>query len=259
MISIVMPFYKKYKEFVNNFEKNNFDAFNKHPDMELIISVDDPTESEDLLSYLEQKTMKGCCFSVKVLLNNETHEWRCPSKAINQGIKQATYEKITVMSPETLVLPDSLSMLERHCNDMDFSLGIIKHIVDEQLNFSDIGENFAIINSPSLPYGSICFTKQQALHVGGYDESYIIWGGDDDDFRNRLVLAGFNKKIIFSKFIHVMYSDRAINFSKDKEEEKKHGSLLKKIHKISNTTNFKVASSLISNETVNEVFKFEPT
>ena len=258
MISIVMPFYKKYEEFVDSFENVNFNELNRLSFIELVISIDDPTESEDLLFYLQKKTITGCHFSIKILLNDEEHEWRCPSKAINQGIKQAAHDKIIVISPETLILPNSILKLETHCNETDFSFGIVKHASPSELNFSDLEKNFQTLNAMPLPYGSICFTRQQATSVGGYNENYIIWGGDDDDFRNRLLLAGYNKKPIFAKFIHTQMTERALNCSKDKIVEKTRFFLQKKIEEISNTIDFKINSSLLSKETVKKIFEFHP-
>jgi hypothetical protein len=258
MISIVMPFYKKYREFLEAFEKNNFNAFNEHPSLELVISVDDPADSEELLAYLKQKTSDNCCFSIKILLNRETHTWRCPSKAINQGIKQAAHDKIIVLSPETLILPNSLLQLEKYCNTTNFSFGIIKHATNDQINFDDVDKSFQTIKSMLLPYGSICFTKEQAFNVGGYDENFITWGGDDDDFRNRLSLAGYWKKPTFAKFIHVTFSKRVFNRSQDKDQEKSRASVLKKIEGISSRTDPKVESSLLTNESVEKVFEFKP-
>ena len=108
-----------------------------------------------------------------------------------------------------------------------------------------------------MPYGSICFSKQQAFNIGGYDEQFVAWGGDDDDFRNRLSLAGYYKKPTFSKFIHVQFNNRAMNCSDGKSKETR-DSLLKKIEKIYSTTDYKVASSLLSKETVQCVFEFRP-
>jgi hypothetical protein len=40
-------------------------------------------------------------------------------------------------------------------------------------------------------YGSVCGPKAAFEAVGGYDESFTDWGGDDDNLRVRLEMAGF--------------------------------------------------------------------
>lgn len=256
MVTIIMPFYKKYQEFFTSFEYHNYNEFNRYPMIELIISVDAPEEIEDLLSYLKNKT-HDCLFSIKVLLNRESHDWRCPSIAINQGIQQARYEKILVMSPETIALPGSIDQLQYSCDNQHFSLGVIKHIEAEGVDFSNINESFNAISSPILPYGSICFRKTQAQHIGGYNEDFKTWGGDDDDFRYRLKLAGYHKKMTLAKFIHIKYPQRTINHSSDKIKESKYHAILKKVNSISKTTCFQVHSSLTPAKKIfEEAFSF---
>jgi hypothetical protein len=87
------------------------------------------------------------------------------------------------------------------------------------------------------PYGSILFTKNQANKIGGYNEAFNSWGGDDDDFRRRLVLAGFKKRITLAKLLHANLKRHEINGSQTKKAElttEKTGKKLETIQKQKN-------------------------
>lgn len=222
MITVVMPFYKKARELIYSFENHTLHVFNQFKDrLELILSMDDPEESNQILSFftlLAENQRLG--FFVKIFINQEAHLWRCPSKAINVGIKQARYENILVMSPETLPLPHSIEQLLSHCTPSQYAVGIIKHSPFTSCSFDNLPQLFADLPGTILPYGSICFRKEQAIAIGGYDEKFVIWGGDDDDFRARLEKAHYKRVQTFAKFIHVSFPSIK-NGSPDKAKRSK--------------------------------------
>ena len=52
--------------------------------------------------------------------------------------------------------------------------------------------------------------KNSYIKVNGYDENYVGWGQEDDDFGNRLTVAGINGKELVTKNIQLHlwhYSD----------------------------------------------------
>lgn len=239
MLTIIMPFYKKINEIKFSFEHGNLEAFNSIENLELIIAVDDPCESQELLAYLNSLIEKKLIqFSIKVYLNKKAHEWRCPSSAINVGIINAYYEKCLVISPETITLKDSILNLYNLCNEKQYSCGIIKY--SSPNDFSNNSLLNIIKNQASLilPYGSICFTKSQANKVCGYDESFLEWGGDDDDFRNRLVKAGFSFKQSLAKFLHIKFDSRIQNESKDIKTSRSLSVIQNKVHQIKNIKSY---------------------
>ena len=94
MLSIVMPYYKKFQEFVFAMKMGNLETFNSVKDLELVLVLDDPGESDELLSFLDElKVAEKLNFAIKVLLNEDKHEWRAPSAAINVGIKNMPIKK----------------------------------------------------------------------------------------------------------------------------------------------------------------------
>ncbi len=259
MITIVMPFYKKLTEFIFAFDQYNFNEFNRYQNLELILSIDDPFETDELIDYLDNKT-KSCSpnFAIIAFLNENSHAWRCPSSAINVGIKHARYPKILVMSPETVALPHSIEQISAHCDKNSFSFGIIKHISKKELEMraDNLTESYQNVLSPLLPHGSICFYKSQAELIGGYDESFIEWGGDDDDFRERLIKAGFRKKPTFAKFMHIVFKDRELNTAKEKRQLLLRKSVSKKIKQIAEREGFIANQGNYGNSYDKIVFEF---
>ena len=239
MLSIIMPFYKKFAEFEFAFRQGNLATFNTLSHLELLICVDAPFEADLLIAYLNQLVSeKNLGFSVTVFLNEQEHPWRCPSAAINVGIKQARYNKLLVISPETLPLKQSIATLVKATDEEHFALGIIKHAHAELIE--QMGTESVFINKPSpmLPYGSICFTKHQADTVGGYDESFKAWGGDDDDFRMRLLNAGFKRSQTLARFMHSKFEDRILNRADNLKEEKSVQKIAEKINAIKQKVSF---------------------
>ena len=57
---------------------------------------------------------------------------------------------------------------------------------------------------------SYALMREAYLKVNGYDENYVGWGQEDDDFGNRLTIAGVNGKELVTKNIQLHlwhYSD----------------------------------------------------
>lgn len=257
MISVIMPFYKKFIEFKFAFEKGNLETFNSIQDMELLICVDAPLEADLLIKYLTQLVqLKTLNFSVKVIYNAQDHPWRCPSAAINVGIRHAKNEKLLVISPETLAFQQSILTLTQACNETHFSIGIIKFASYEKIKIWGPEHVLTNLPSPFLPYGSICFTKNQAEIIGGYDESFQIWGGDDDDFRMRLQWAGFTKTPTLARFLHHKFEDREINRAGNLKTEKSEKKIAEKIHYIKQKTSFMANQGVYGNSFSKIIFQF---
>lgn len=260
-VTIVMPFYKKYKEFNLVFSKYNKQIFNRYRNLELIISADDPFEVDKLIDFCHKEVQNSQInFSIKIFVKRDPHAWRPPSKAINVGIKRSTFEKIIVISPETIVLPGSIESLVKHAGASSFSSGIIKH-TNYSSNLACIDEMdqyFNLLDRLVLPYGSVCFCKTQALKVRGYNESFKIWGGDDDDFRCRLQKAGYRRASVFAKFLHCELDNEFHNRAPDKEKMSSVESLSKKLKEIMSNERYSVNSSGFG-EDFNEIgFEYSP-
>lgn len=260
MITIVYPFYRKDVEFNYVFQNYNLHVLNNIVGLRLIIVIDDPTHYESSISMLNDLVAKSLIkFHVKVIINDYRHDWRPPCKAINVGIRHANTEKILVLSPETIILKNSIDKLERACNEHSFSLGLVQFIkldITCDVSLDDIISKYK--SKKYIPYGSIMFTKKQAELINGYNENYSQWGGDDDDFRNRLKMAGFDKKITLATFLHVNIGRSCVNSSQDKKAALERTNMKNKIINISTSKKIIVNSNQYGLDFNRVIFEFNP-
>ncbi len=82
-ISIILPFYKKLKEFKKVLPKNL--KYFQRNGIELIIVLDTPEEEQELVNFLDEFPF----LNSKVIVNRIHHEWRNPAKVLNVGIRHA--------------------------------------------------------------------------------------------------------------------------------------------------------------------------
>jgi len=179
-ISVILPFYKKLKEFKKVLPKN-LPCFQRNG-MELLIVLDTPEEEKELVEYL----MEFPFLNATVIINKKHHEWRNPSKALNVGIRHASRKYIFVASPETEYLTDIIYQLRYilHYHPGSYAIGQVAF-----LDFNTSASLETIHDLELLPYGSLMVEKKYLEEVKGYAEKITGWGGDDDNIRARLELA----------------------------------------------------------------------
>jgi len=140
--------------------------------------------------------VESCCdIRWKMVVCHEEHGWRPPSKAINVGIKSAVGEYILIVSPESAFVHDVPHQMLAHASIYPNAAicGRLNHCLFSELSgHQDVYE--AMVRHQSRAetihhYGSILVSRAKAIEVGGFDECLTTWGGDDDNFRARLVLA----------------------------------------------------------------------
>jgi glycosyltransferase involved in cell wall biosynthesis len=183
-LSIVLPFYKKLKEFKTVLPRNL--KYFQRNGIELIIVLDAPSEEEELKNYLDEFPFAN----FQIIVNRKDHEWRNPSKALNVGIKAATQKYVFIASPETEYVTDVIYQLRYllHYHPGTFAIG--------QIAFLDLNNTSSIEdinNYEMLPYGSIMVEKKYLNEICGYSECITNWGGDDDNIRARLEMLGLRK------------------------------------------------------------------
>lgn len=194
-VSVVMPFYKKLNEFKVVFPKN-YKYFNRNG-IEVILVLDTPAEKEDLLNFISQYPF----INWKIILNDRPHEWRNPAKPLNVGIRHASKNFIMVCSPESEMLTDVIKQLRQTFEDYDkyrhFAIGRVCFADNENINLKNY-DNFH-----TIPFGSIMVQKDDLFTIGGYDESLISWGGDDNNLRARLEMIGVEELYVSdARMIH---------------------------------------------------------
>jgi len=193
-LSIILPYYKKYKEFVEVLQ-NNGSLFQRNG-IEVILVLDEPTEEHLILELIETYPL----INWVVMVNRQDHEWRNPAKAINVGIRASGKDFIMVCSPESQFHGDAVLELRYILEHYPraFVLGTVV--------FCEFGGEAVSTANPALPYGSIMARKKHLEEVGGYSEYFDKWGGEDDQIRAKLEFFGYQKMLVSSALlIHYEY------------------------------------------------------
>jgi hypothetical protein len=132
----------------------------------------------------------------KVVVNDTTHPWRPPCKCINVGLRHAAGRHVFIASPESALVGDVLAHALDIVSDLPggIALGQVRFSQFAHIRGrSDLERQFdgaaAELHLEAL-YGSICGPRSAFEAVRGYDESFAAWGGDDDNVRVRLEMAG---------------------------------------------------------------------
>lgn len=191
-LSIVLPFFRKLEEFRRVLPINH--PYFARDEIEVVIALDENSEEHGLLELLRQYPDVRW----KVLVNDVPHAWRPPCRAINVGIRHAAGSHVLICSPESAFVGDvpaqMLKIVHKHPDSI--ALGRVGFAGFDQLSGNRSLEE---IYDAAVPlelkfrtfYGSVCGPKAAFEAVRGYDEEFRKWGGDDDNLRVRMEMAGF--------------------------------------------------------------------
>jgi SAM-dependent methyltransferase len=146
-------------------------------DIELVISANGCTDNtKAYLDYLSTSIQ-----NLKVVWNDKPIGF---AKAINQGIAQATAEKIVLLNNDTILLEQSknqwLNQLEQPFFD-DANCGIS----------GVIKEHSPAANSDFLVFFCVMVDRKVFLTIGLLDEEFEVGGSEDIDFCVKAKQAGF--------------------------------------------------------------------
>jgi hypothetical protein len=190
-VSVILPFYKKYHDFVKVLPANA--KYFSRPGVEVILVMDEPTEEQEVLNLIRHYPH----IHWLVIVNDKEHAWRNPTKALNVGIKHASKKYTLVISPESEMATDIMYQFRSAIQgNQDYCIG--------QFHFKVYGTSRCYI--VGLPYGSIMVSRDNLVKIGGYDESFSKWGGDDDNLRSRLKLLGVRETLI--PWAHVIHWEK---------------------------------------------------
>ena len=112
-LSIIMPFYKKLEEIKFTLPLN-YKYFVQNG-VEIIFVVDEPLTIEDFEFLNAYENLK-----YKIIVNNNKHEWRNPTKVINVGIRHANKDFNLVMSPESIFTDNVIEMFRKSYRKKSF-------------------------------------------------------------------------------------------------------------------------------------------
>lgn len=190
-ISILITTFNRTNLLKYNLEslsKQNLDNF----EYEIII-LDEGKQTEEidnlLLNYNNIKY-------INTGITKKDNEWRCPSFAINIGLKQAKGDYIILMCAEIYSIDNTIEELIRPLLNGDKYLTIPINAYDDDkttLNSLDKKENIKINQDKKLntyiPF-IMGMKKEEIIKIGGYDEDFTGIGYDDNDIIERLKLNG---------------------------------------------------------------------
>lgn len=201
-----MPFYRKIYEFSHVFPLNH--RYLNQPSFEVILVLDEDSQSSEVLRFIQQFPDVNW----RVIVCHQEHAWRPPCKAINVGLRNSRGKFILIVSPESIFVNDVPGHMLKYAHLMSNAAvcGRVSHChVDEYLASADAYDAMfrdrVRTGAKNRFYGSICVPRDKAVEIGGYDECLTRWGGDDDNFRARLRLAGLS--ILNTSDIMILHLD----------------------------------------------------
>ena len=193
-VSVVMSFYHKLEAFKKVLPKNA--RYFQRNGIEVVIVLDEPTEQEGLVELIKQYPF----INWKVVLNGKGHEPRNHAPVLNVGIRHATKKYILVSDPEvefyTDVILQLCDMLQRYPGH--YATGTVVFLEE-----TDVINGNNIHQQNFMNYGSIMVEKKILEKIGAYDERFKVWGGEDDNIRRRLEMAGFRQlRVPLARSLH---------------------------------------------------------
>lgn len=201
----------------------------KQPD-ELIIT--DDGSSQKVLDFIGDLIPKAQ-FKVKHIYQEDKGFRK--TRALNNGVRNSIGDLLIFCDQDLIFGEDYIKTVAENMNDKIFLMGRAHHITEEEKNkilsvienvmfYKEIldllPENYVkkidemlkedrirrIFKSLKLSKRGIrlvgmsyAINKKNYIKVNGYDENYIGWGQEDDDFGNRLTVAGINGKELLTK------------------------------------------------------------
>ena len=237
-VSVIVPIYNRLEHFRALFlcllrQK-------KQPD-ELIIT--DDGSSQKVLDFIGDLISKAQ-FKVKHVYQEDKGFRK--TRALNNGVRNSSGDLLIFCDQDLIFGEEYIETIVKNIKDNIFLMGRAHHITEEEKNIvlSDI-ENISsydeiIKKLPAKYVGTIdkmlkedrkrriiktfklakrgirlvgmsyALMKNSYIKVNGYDENYVGWGQEDDDFGNRLTVAGINGKELVTPNIQLHlwhYSD----------------------------------------------------
>lgn len=189
-LSFILPFYKRAGLFKLAMEHN---AAYRCEDVELVCVLDDPSDEEPVIAMALQNPK----IKFRVLVCDQAHEWRCPSKAINAGIRHAAGAHLCIMDPEIFLnMPAPNYLQGLFAAQWDVAVmgllytvvnvrpGMTRKAVERRLAETEAGQ------CPAGIWAGLAVSKYYIEQINGYNESITKWGGEDVEVRARLLRFG---------------------------------------------------------------------
>jgi glycerol-3-phosphate cytidylyltransferase len=156
-------------------------------DFEVIVS-----DTDSSLSYRKAHEATAKAHRARYLYTKTGKVWNI-SRARNIGIRAAKADFVMVTDADCIYRPDFIATVMAHMDE-----GVIAHcrIGDLPQRFDGALDDWKRLDQiaalrPNWCYGGCqVVSRKYAESVRGYDEKFILWGADDNDFMERAVQSG---------------------------------------------------------------------
>lgn len=182
-LSIIMSFYHRYEEFSRVLPLNA--PYLERNGIEVIIVMDEPSEETKVRALLEEYPF----ISWKLIVNDTPHEVRNHAPVLNVGLRHATRRYVMQIDPEVEYWTDAIGLMRLNLSNYP------KHYAVGCMAYCDANAELtedSIYALDFIPYGNIMVERDAMCQIGGYDESFTSWGGEDDNLRARLDMIGYS-------------------------------------------------------------------
>ena len=193
-----------------------------------IIVVNDGPENDGTKEVIKDfsKKLNIRCIQSRSKEEKDSIAFRIAGFALNEGVKHAIGKHLLLMSPEMYIvegyITEMLDALEHNPNQMLIPFGkgddgrILKRVESgEHITKEDFDKIKGTLNT-ELPF-FMCVNRQKYMSIGGYDENFIGYCFDDDDFVSRMLDAGCTYKQINMQVIHLYHDKDRLGLSRKQE------------------------------------------
>ena len=142
------------------------------------------------------------------------------SAAVNEGVKRAITSNVVMMDSDVLiekcVFDKSLSLLDSFFDFVYPFNRMVQQIYSigegvEKFNFDDIGSEIEI--RPNADGGCLFCRKQSLLNIGGFNQRYKGWGGEDNEITLRINLSDYKCIRLNNILYHLHHTKKKRNGS----------------------------------------------
>ena len=281
-ISVIVPVYNRFENLRSLFQcllkqNKNFD--------ELIIA--DDGSKENVINYIADLLPK-VNFKIKHIYHEDKGFRK--TKILNEAVKNSMGD-ILIFCDQDLILGEDyiekmskikkkeFRMCRPHNTEEKEKDEIIKKVelgfkyekciknipieyinsVNKTLKKDRIRRVFQVLNLKQrgikLVGMSYSLLKEDYININGYDEKYIGWGYEDDDFGNRLTASGVRGREVFTDQILLHLWHPVSSSKKESLNEKYYRQRKKEINKNNYRCEHGIANSLYSDEIIVRYFK----
>ena len=154
-LTIILPFYKKYKELKYALPYN----YNEYKKAKEVIIIIDHLVDHDKLSFLSDYDI-----NFKFFNNERNHPWRNPATTINKGIKEASGKYIMIFSPESILFNNVVDNLYKNCSENTYSYGNVSFMTKKYFEKQDYVKLLNIFKEKkTVSYSNNKFSKSMSF------------------------------------------------------------------------------------------------